>query len=101
MVNQDHISLGSLEVLKNGIVASGKYETAMAITDPCHVGVFANVPPPYDSFTEFRLKEMRLDPQEPLIPQDPTVQQSCWTNFQRSTSTNFVGTQRARTEPHS
>lgn len=43
--SQEYVAYGLLEKLKNGLLFSGKYETARILIPRVHVFVFANFPP--------------------------------------------------------
>lgn len=51
---EGHINYGALEMIKNGILFSGKYESSMKIMDPPHVLVFANFTPNYEALSKDR-----------------------------------------------
>ena len=55
------ISYPAIEVLKDGLFFSGKYESGMVKMNPPHVVVFANYPPDTDKLTEDRWRIVCLD----------------------------------------
>lgn len=58
-----HINYGAIELIKNGLVFSGKYEGCQLVFDNPHVFVFANIPPNLRELSVDRWKITRLQPQ--------------------------------------
>lgn len=59
----DYVNYGAIEQLKDGLIFSGRYETAQVVFDCPHVIVFANKPPDIDamSMDRWNIKEIVTD----------------------------------------
>lgn len=62
-----YMNYGAIESVKNGLIFSGKYESAMCVFNSPHIVVFANSPPDESKYSKDRwiIKEIR-DVHEPI-----------------------------------
>lgn len=70
-ITKNHLSVATLEKVKDGCFYSPKYESIMVLFNPPHVIVFANCPPDLGSMSADRWKVTCLD----VVPDDETWQQ--------------------------
>lgn len=58
--NKEYINYGVIEMIKNGLIYSGKYEGGICRFDDVHILIFSNDEPEYWKFTEDRWNIIRL-----------------------------------------
>lgn len=58
--SQDFINYGAIEMIKNGLIFSGKYEGAQLVFNSPHLIVFANAPPDYTKLSGDRWNVVRI-----------------------------------------
>jgi len=58
--NKSYISYSVLEEIKDGLIFSGKYESAMLMMNSPHIVVFANREPVYEAFSQDKWNVVRI-----------------------------------------
>lgn len=59
--SRNHISYSTLESIKNGLLATCKYEGGQLVFNPPHIFVFANNEPVYDALSTDRWNVIKID----------------------------------------
>lgn len=63
-VSADYVNYGVIEAVKNGLLFSGKYDSAQVVFDIPHVIVFANIEPKYENMSADRWDVHYINPMD-------------------------------------